>query len=163
MTKALACMAFAAIAAIVVSMSTGAASVAASNAQNGQLHVTKDCSVYTGAAGSYCTIESSNLAEIPVGTRVFYDQAYGIPAPNGASAAGMLDSNIVLYAGFGNWAVGRCTLNVDGSTGLCTFSDGVGPLAGFSGRVNVTYTPTAKDPALFSWDGTYSFNPLPPK
>jgi hypothetical protein len=163
MTKVLASMAFAALAALVVSMSTGVAPAAASNAQNGQIHVTKDCSTYTGAAGSYCTIQSSNLAEIPVGSKVFYDQPYGIPAPNGPSAPGMLDSNIVLYAGFGNWAVGRCTLNVDGSTGICTFSDGVGPLAGFSARVNVTYTPTPTDPALFAWDGTYSFNPLPPK
>jgi len=161
MKKALTCMAFSALAAVVVSMGTGAAPVVASNAQNGQIHITKDCSDYTGAAGSHCTIQSSNVAEIPVGTRVFYDQAYGIPAPNGPSSTGMLDSNIVLYAGFGNWAVGRCTLNVDGSTGLCTFSDGVGPLAGFSGRVNVTYTPTATHPALYSWDGTYSLNPLP--
>ena len=156
-------MAIAALAATVISMSTGAAPATASNAQNGQLHVTKDCSHYTGAAGSNCTIQSSNLSVIPAGTRVFYDQAYGIPAPNGSSAPGMLDSNIVLYAGFGNWAVGRCTLNVDGSTGICTFSDGVGPLAGFSARVNVSYTPTKTDPALFSWDGTYSFNPLPPR
>jgi hypothetical protein len=161
MTKALASITLAALAAVLLSMTTGAAPAAASNAQNGQIHITKDCSAYTGAAGSYCTIHSSNMAEIPVGTRVFYDQPYGIPAPNGPSSPGMLDSNIVLYAGFGNWAVGRCTLNVDGSTGLCTFSDGVGPLAGFSGRVNVTFTPTANDPYLYAWDGTYSFNPLP--
>lgn len=160
MTKTFASMALAVFAALALSISTGARPAAASNAQNGQIHVTKDCSNYTGGAGAYCTIESSNLAAIPAGTRVFYDQQHGIPAPNGPSAAGMLDSNIVLYAGLGNWAVGRCTLDVDG-TGLCTFSDGVGPLAGFSGRVNVTYTPTATDPALFSWDGTYSFNSLP--
>ena len=92
MVKVLASMA---LAALVVSMATGAAPAAASNAQNGQLHIAKDCSNYTGAAGSYCTIQSSNLEAIPVGTRVFYDQAYGIPAPNGPSSNGMLDSNIV--------------------------------------------------------------------
>ena len=163
MTKAFASVPLAVLATLVISMSTGTAPAAASNAQNGQIHITKDCSSYTGAAGSYCTIHSSNLAEIPVGTRVFYDQSYGVPAPNGPSAPGMLDSNIVLYAGFGDWAVGRCTLNVDGSTGICTFSDGVGGLAGFSGRVSVTFTPTASDPFLYTWDGTYSFNPQPPR
>ena len=36
------------------------------------LHVTKDCSAYTGAAGAYCTIKTSNLAVIKVGSKVFY-------------------------------------------------------------------------------------------
>ena len=69
----------------------------------------------------------------------------------------MLDSNIVLYVGYGNWAVGRCTLNTDGNTGLCTLSDGVGPLAGISARVNVSSLgPNYGDGAVYSWEGTYS-------
>ena len=66
----------------------------------------------------------------------------------------MLDSNVVLFVGTGDWAVGRCTLNVDGSTGLCTFSDGVGPLAGFTARLDVSPTPQAGD---YHWRGPYSF------
>jgi hypothetical protein len=132
------------------------ASVSASSARSGDLHIEKNCSAYTGAPGGYCTITVSNLPEIPANTtRVFYDQAYGLPAPDGSSAPGMLDSNVVLYAGFGDWAVGRCTLNVDGSTGLCTFSDGVGQLAGFHARVAVS----SAGGANYFWNGTYHFDP----
>ena len=134
------------------------AAISATLAQNGPVHITKDCGSYTGLAGGYCTIVSSNVPAIPMGSTVFYDQAAGIPAPLPPPASGMLDSNVVLYVGFNDWAVGRCTLNIDGSTGLCTFSDGVGPLAGFSARVNVSFV-GGTDGAVYAWDGTYSFNP----
>jgi len=136
-----------------VVLSRGAASVSASNGRNGQLHVTKACTAYNGTAGSYCSIESSDLAEIPVGTRVYYDQAAGIPA-------GMLDSNVFLSVGTGNWAVGRCTLDLTTHLGLCTFSDGTGPLTGFRARVDVSLD---KNTGLFHWDGTYSFSSEPPR
>ena len=74
---------------------TGAASVSASSERTGDLYVTKDYSQYTSLAGSFCTITSSNVAEINVGAKVLYDQANGIPA-------GLLDSNVVLDAGTGN-------------------------------------------------------------
>ena len=152
----------AAVTTLAVSMSIGVQSVTASNAQNGQLHIIKDCSDYAKNNLPYCTITFSSLAEVPpgvvgnpsAGSLVIYDQP-------GKNWAGMLDSNVVLYIGVGNWATGRCTLNPDGSSGLCTFSDGVGQLAGFTARVNVTYAPTPSNPFLFAWDGTYSFNPLP--
>jgi hypothetical protein len=117
-----------------------------------RLTVTKECSQpnFTGAAGSFCTITSSNLGRIRVGSTVTYDQAFGIPA-------GMLDSNVVLDAGNGDRAVGRCTL--DGSTGLglCTFSDGTGRFAGFNARVDVSY----QGGVDWAWDGTYSFSQVP--
>jgi len=91
-----------------------------------------------------------------VGSLIIYDQP-------GNNWAGMLDSNVLLYIGVGNWATGRCTLNPDGSSGLCTFSDGLGQLAGFTARVDVTYSPTASNPYLFAWNGTYSFSALPRK
>ena len=131
-------------------LSPGAASVSASSARRADLHVTKECSAYTGLAGSFCTITSSNLAQIKVGSKVFYDQAAGIPT-------GMLDSNVVLSVGTGNWAVGHCTLDGTTNLGLCTFSDGTGPLSGFQARVDVSST----DGLNYSWDGTYSFNPEP--
>ena len=123
--------------------------------EKGQLHVTKNCSEYTGAAGSFCTITSSNLAVLKVGTKVFYDQAAGIPT-------GMLDSNVVLYAGTGDWAVGRCTLDLSTTLGLCTFADGTGDFAGFSARVDVSPFPPP-DAVDIHWDGTYSFDPPPRK
>jgi hypothetical protein len=156
--------ALAAVAGLLVPMSIRVHPVAASNAQSGQFHILKDCSAYANLNLPYCTITYSTLPQIPAGvvgrpsagSIVVYDQ----PANNWA---GMLDSNVVLNLGVGNWAVGRCTLNPDGSTGLCTFSDGVGKLAGFTARVNVSYAPTASNPYLFAWDGTYSFSPLPPR
>ena len=98
---ALALMPLAGYAAFSVALNDGVASVSASE-RGRELHVTKECSEWTGAAGDFCTITSSNLARIKVGSRVYYDQAAGIPA-------GLLDSNVVLDAGNGNRAVGRCT------------------------------------------------------
>ena len=134
--------------ALILALSTGATSISASerNRKHRQLHATKNCKDNTGAAGSFCTITSSSLPEIKVGSKVLYDQAAGIPA-------GMLDSNIVLDAGDGNRAVGRCTLDFATHLGLCTVSDGTGDLAGFHARVDVTYL-GGRD---WAWDGTYSF------
>jgi len=138
--------------ALALVFAAGLSSIAVSaDSRNGRLHVTKECSHYTGSAGSYCTITSSNLPAIQVGSKVYYTQAaVGSAAPeaNGVS----LDSNVVLFVAAGDWAVGRCTL---GTTfqGLCTFSDGVGELAGFRARVAVAPTGGAN----YSWTGTYRF------
>jgi len=131
---------------LTLSLSTGAA--AADSERNGQLHVTKECSQDKGAAGDFCTITSSNLAAIKVGSKVYYDQALGIPK-------GLLDSNVVLDAGNGNRAVGRCTLDLSTGLGLCTFSDGTGQFTGFRARVDVDCRAGCR------WDGTYSFSPEP--
>jgi hypothetical protein len=138
----------ASVLALVLALSTGAASVSASSAQNGNLHVTKECSEFTGLAGSFCTITSSNLAAIKVGSRVYYDQAPGIPA-------GMLDSNVILSVGTGDWATGRCTLDGNTGLGICQFTDGVGELTGFHARVNVSATGGPN----FAWEGRYGFTP----
>ena len=136
--------------ALTLSLSAGAASVSASSAQNGQLHLRKECSEYTGLAGGFCTFTASNLAQIGIGSRVYYSQAAGTPPG--------LDSNVVLDAGDGNRAVGRCTLDGGTGLGLCTFSDGTGQLTGFTARVHVVCTVVD-----CSWDGTYKFKPQPPR
>jgi len=121
--------------------------VSADSGQQGDLHIEKNCSAYTGDAGQYCTITSSNVRQIPPGSRVFYDQAAGdpdVPPP-------MLDSNVVLYVGTANWAVGRCSLDLTTYLGLCTFSDGVGPLTGFHARIDVSPAGGAN----YYWNGTY--------
>jgi len=140
------------VVALTLAVSTGAASVSASSDRNKPLHVTKECSEYHGAAGEFCTITSSNLARIKVGTKVYYDQPWNTPA-------GLLDSNVVLDAGKGNRAVGRCTLDLATGLGLCTFSDGTGRFAGFNARVQVS-PPTPEDPFNWLWEGTYNFSPL---
>jgi hypothetical protein len=131
---------------LTLAMSTGVASVSASSGRNRELRVTKECSKYTGAAGSFCTISSSNLAEIRVGSKVLYDQAAGVPT-------GLLDSNVVLDAGKGDRALGRCTLDLATGQGLCTFSDGTGRLAGFHARIDVSHLGGPN----WAWDGTYGF------
>lgn len=127
-------------------LTVGAASLSASPEKKGDLHVTKECSAYTGQSGSFCTFTSSNLAAITAGSRIYYDQAFGSPA-------GMLDSNVLLSAGPGNWAVGRCTLDGGTGAGICTFSDGTGEFAGFQARIKVSHTGGPN----YTWDGTYSF------
>ena len=138
--------------ALILALNTGATSISASerNRKHRQLHATKNCKDNTGAAGSFCTITSSSLPQIKVESKVIYDQAAGIPA-------GMLDSNIVLDAGDGNRAVGRCTLDFAAGLGLCTFSDGTGELAGFHARVDVSHLGGPD----WAWDGTYGFRPEP--
>ena len=137
---------------VLVAGFVGVGSVSADDARNGQLHIQKDCIGFAGEAGGHCTITRSSFPKIPAGSRIFYDQAVGVPA-------GMLDSNIVLDAGGGNRAVGRCTLDLSTGLGLCTLSDGTGQLAGFTARVDVSYV----GGTLWALNGTYSFNPLPPR
>ena len=136
----------ASFAALIPDPRTAVAQVSAS-ARKGSLHVTKECSKYDFTAGSSCTITSSNLSEILIGSKVFYDQPANVPT-------GLLDSNVVLDAGDGDRAVGRCTLDLSTFLGLCTFSDGTGRFSGFRARVEVSYLGTDWD---FAWDGTYSF------
>jgi hypothetical protein len=150
MMKLLGSLTVGGLAALALVCTTGGSPVSASSERSGQLHIVKDCSAYNFTAGGTCKIVSSNLAEIPAGSLVHYTQAFGILNP------AWLDSNVVLDAGHGNKAVGRCTVDFTmTSPGVCTFSDGTGELAGFTARVNVSTTPTP--PADYTWDGTYRF------
>jgi hypothetical protein len=147
----LAVILIASLAALTHSLTKGATPVLASSARNGQIHITKLCSDYHGAAGDHCTIATSNLAELPPGTTVYYDQAFGIPAGN-------LDSNVMLFVSSSDWAVGRCSVEGATGKGLCTVTDGVGPLAGLTARVDVVIDFAT---GITYWDGTYSFEALP--
>jgi hypothetical protein len=113
--------------------------------------VTKECSSYTGLAGSFCTITSSNVKAIEVGSRVVYARAAG---------ATSLDTDVALDTpGPGNnTAFGHCTLDLTTGLGLCTFSGGTGKFTGFSAIAHVS-PPTPDDPLNWHWDGTYSFIP----
>lgn len=117
----------------------------ATSPRSGALHVTKECSEYTGLAGSFCTITSSNLKQIPVGSRVVY-----------ASAAGLtfLDSDIVLEAPKPgkNSAFGHCYLSFVTFLGLCTLEGETGKLT-WSASADVSFLGGVN----WAWDGTYSF------
>ena len=84
-------------------------SVSADSQRSGGLHVTKNCSKDMGLPGQYCTITSSNLGEIPPGTKVYYTQGGPTAAPESGDIA--FDSNVVLFVGLGDWAAGRCILD----------------------------------------------------
>ena len=128
-------------------------SVSAASSRNQKLratkafHATKDCSGAKGVAGNFCTIRSSNVKALPVGTKIFYLQ------PGGKTA---LNSDTAIYAGPGNIAAGHCLLRFATGVGLCTFTGGTGTLAGFHARVRVTADSSI--PNLWHWDGTYSFD-----
>jgi hypothetical protein len=122
----------------------------ASFPRSGELHVTKECSAYTGAAGDVCTITSSNVKDIAVGSKVVYGQAANFSTLS-------LDSDVVLdVPGPGNnRASGHCQVSLVTGVGLCTFSGGTGKLTHFRARANVSYLGGPD----YAWGGTYSFDP----
>jgi len=122
-----------------------AEAVSASSPRTGALHVTKECSGYTGLAGSFCTITSSNLKAIEVGSRIVYLQPADLFTPAG--------SDVVLDTpGPGNNAAfGNCSLGL----GLCTFWGGTGKFTWFHANVDVSYLGGPD----WAWNGTYSFGP----
>jgi hypothetical protein len=123
---------------------TGQARVAAIPPK-GALHVTKECSTYTGLAWSFCTITGSNLAGLNAGSTVLY------ASPAGATS---IDSDVVIYAGKNNVAVGHVTLDFRTATGRITMSGGTGQLSGLRAAAVVTFDPASR---LWHWDGTYRF------
>jgi hypothetical protein len=110
------------------------------------LHITKECSQFQGQAGQFCTITSSNLRAIPVGSRVFY------LAPVFTTAG--LDTDIVLYTGPGNSAFGHVTLALPKGPGTVTLNGGTGKFRHFHARVTVSFISGVN----WAWDGTYHFS-----
>ena len=119
-------------------------SALASSPQSGALHATKECSGFTGDAGSYCLITSSNVPAVAIGTKILYLQPGDLFTPAG--------SDVVLHPpGPGlNVAFGNCSLSV----GRCTIWGGLGTLRGFHASVAVSYL-GGED---WGWDGTYTLN-----
>ena len=136
------------VAALVLASSLAA--VSAASPRSGNLHVTKECSQYTGAAGAFCTITSSNLNAIKAGSRVVYASAAGNPTP------GFLDSDLVIDGPGSNTAYGHVVLDLSTRTGVVTFSGGTGEFTHFHTGPIVVACPVPPD---CSWDGPYSFSP----
>ena len=133
---------------LLATVMAGAFAVAGSaSPRSGDLHVTKDCSQYSGQAGGYCTITSSSLNPIDPGMRVVYASAAG---------AASLDSDLVLDGPGNNNALGHVTLDFATLSGVVTLSGGTGRFSGFHARVDVTYDAGL---GLWRWNGTYSFTP----
>jgi hypothetical protein len=115
--------------------------------RSGALHVTKECSQYTRLAGGFCTITSSNLKAIKVGTRVVYAVASG---PT------VLNSDVVLDPpGRGHsTAFGHVVLDLATGQGVVTISGGTGKFRWFHANVVVSSLGRPN----WAWDGTYSFS-----
>jgi hypothetical protein len=125
----------------------------AGSTRAGALHVTKECSQYTGAAGSFCTITSSNLKAIKAGSRVVYDSALG---------GGGLDSDLTIYGPGKNRAYGHVVLDTSAFpfiVGEVTLSGGTGEFAHFDAGPIVVVCDWAHNYPNCSWDGPYSFGP----
>src|SRR5205823_13417636 len=115
--------------------------------RSGALHLTKECSQYTRLAGGFCTITSSNLKDIEVGTRVIYAVASG---------ATVLNSDVVLDPpGPGNnVAFGHVVLDLASGQGIVTISGGTGKFMWLHASVVVSRLIRPN----WAWDGTYSFS-----
>jgi hypothetical protein len=126
----------------------GSVNSAAFARAGGSLHLTKDCSTYTGQAGEICTVTSSSIRQIEVGSTITYESA----------AVGVaLDTHITIdLPGLGNnQAFGHCTLSLATGIGVCRIIGGTGKFRTLRALVDVSNVGGAN----FEWSGTYSFDP----
>jgi hypothetical protein len=124
------------------------ASSSASSVRSGTFQGVKECTGFTGGAGSFCEIVISNVKEIALHSRIYYLDPVSVFTPAGSDV--VLD----LPGPGNNAAYGHCALNLTTLTGLCTFSGGTGKFTNFQGSFVVS------DPFDKSWhlEGAYSFN-----
>lgn len=112
------------------------------------LHLVKECSQFVGKPGDFCSVIKSDLAAIPVGSKIYYFDSNQVSA--------ILSSSIVLDAGNGSLAIGHCSVNNPEATGTCTFSAGSGALQGLRALVTLTADANGTD---YHWDGGYMMVP----
>jgi hypothetical protein len=120
----------------------------ASFPRSGTFHVEKECSTYTGQAGDICTITSSTLKEIPVGSRIIYLVNAVFPSFDGDVRADPPGPG-------NNTAHGHCIVRLDLGTGECIFSGGTGKFTWFHAHFFVSPLGGVD----YEWNGTYSFSP----
>jgi hypothetical protein len=108
------------------------------------MYVTKECSEFTGEAGSFCTITSSDFEAIPVGSKVVYAEA--------VTASGGLDTDIVVTTPDGDSINGHVVLDGSTQTGTVSLSGGTGDLAMV--KADLVVAPLGEP--NYSWDGSYS-------
>jgi len=135
-----------------ISLSDDASSLSNSSPRSGVLHATKSCPDYKGNAGDFCSITSSNLGDIEVGSKIYYAKPL---------VDGRLDSDLILVPpGNGNSiAFGHVVLDVTTMPphGLVTFSGGTGKFRHFTATINVSPIDRLNpDFVNWNWDGPYS-------
>ena len=134
-----------AVVAAVLSSATLVPAVAASPGE-GAFQMAKECSEYTGQAGSFCTFTSSSIKAIEPGERIVYADAAG---------AASLDTDVQIVSGPGNAAAGHCTLVFAALPGTCLFLGGTGKFKHFHAVASVSVDASG----LWHWEGTYSDRP----
>jgi hypothetical protein len=127
---------------------TGLAPASASP-RTGDLQITKECSQFAGQAGGFCTITSSNVKAIPIGSRVIYVDAADFVNLR-------LDTDIVLYTGPGNSAFGHVVLDLKTGYGTVEFNGGTGQFRHFH-AASIDVVPLSSP--NWAWHGSYSFSP----
>jgi hypothetical protein len=132
------------VAATILAISACTAASPAADAHKA-FHLDKTCDPDVG-----CTIVSSDIDAIPVGTLVKYT----------AIGDGSTKQQNATFTVGNSSASGFCDFNHDGKplAAQCTFLSGTGALKGFHLIADVTLTGDGKDPAsVWHWDGTYWF------
>jgi len=108
------------------------------------MHLEKECSAYTGAAGAFCTIVASDFDAIPIGSKVVYRDA--------ANASGGLDCDIVVETPGGGSVNGHVVLDGSTQAGTVTLRGGTGEFAALSADLVVAHTTGVN----YTWEGSYS-------
>jgi hypothetical protein len=118
-------------------------------ARSGALELTKECSEYFGLAGQFCTVTSSSVDAIEVGSKIIYTQ------PAGPTS---LSSDIVIDPpGPGNnKAFGHCALEFATGVGVCSISGGTGKFTWLR-ATGLQVSHLADND--WAWSGTFDFSP----
>jgi hypothetical protein len=119
----------------------------ASSEREGTFHGVKECSGFTGGAGSFCEIQLSNVRQIPTGSHIIYLNPAAVFTPTGT------DVILADLPQGTNAAFGHCALNAAIGRGLCTFSGGTGKFKQF----RASFTVSAPKDLSWQLDGPYSF------
>jgi hypothetical protein len=114
-------------------------------ADSGTLHLIKECSEYSGKAGSFCTVTASNCPYIPVGSKIVYT--------NADLADGGSDTDLTINTPNGDVGYGHVILSAATQTGEVMLMGGTGQLAKLEGKLAVA----PPDSPNYSWDGPYSY------
>ena len=141
---------------ILLALLVGSSSALAGGAspRRGALHITKECSQYTGEAGSFCTITSSSLNAIKPGSKIVY------ASPMLADTV-IYHSRVVIDGPGNNTAFGHVRIDVTippgpAVIGYIAFSGGTGVFTHFHAGPLAVRCSTLID---CTWDGPYNFSP----
>jgi hypothetical protein len=139
-----------AAAVVVAALLVGSSTTLAASPRSGTLNMVGDC---IPSSFAYCTVVTSNLAEIPLGSKLVFVDPVGLFTEAGTAA--VLDPP----APGNNFAFGRCVFTT--LPGRCEFSDGTGRFTWFQASFAIAedgfVEPEHRE--LFELVGTYSFSP----